>query len=80
MKESDITGRRFGRLTALRSEGPASCWQIRWVCRCDCGNEVSVFKNHLLSGQTRSCGCLRRDMMKGNNRRYGSTVEQKPEE
>jgi len=58
-KGYDITGRRFGRLTALRDDGPGPCWQVRWICRCDCGNIVKVYKNNLLSGHTTSCGCLR---------------------
>ena len=61
-KSYDIKGRRFGRLVALRSNGVARCWQEQWVCRCDCGREVLVYKNNLLSGHTHSCGCLRRDM------------------
>ena len=60
-KAYDITGGRFGRLTALRSNGVGRCWAEQWVCRCDCGREVLVYKNNLLSGHTCSCGCLRRD-------------------
>ena len=65
MSEVDITGRRFGRLVALRSLGKGRSWQIQWECRCDCGRVVVVNKKNLLSGHTRSCGCLRRDVMKG---------------
>ena len=63
IKKLDITGRRFGRLTALREAGPGPSWQMRWVCRCDCGREVTVYKANLLSGHTKSCGCLRREWM-----------------
>ena len=49
----DLTGQRYGKLTALR---PAE--NIRaWVCRCDCGKEVVVRTNALRTGHTASCGC-----------------------
>ena len=64
MKERDITGQRFGRLTAVRRDGYSNGWMITWVCRCDCGRIVRVEKANLLRGMTRSCGCLRRDLLK----------------
>jgi hypothetical protein len=30
-------------------------------CRCDCGNELEVRAGHLISGNTKSCGCLQRE-------------------
>ena len=77
MKEIDITGRRFGRLTAIRRDGYSDSWQIMWLCRCDCGNTVRVLKWNLLRGRTKSCGCLKRELMAENKRRHGSTLEQK---
>jgi len=72
MKETDITGRRFGRLTALYRDGLSRSWQAIWVCRCDCGKEVRVCKNNLLSGRSRSCGCLKRDLLRERNlKRHG---------
>ena len=62
--ESDITGRRFGRLVAVRPLGKGGSFQLQWECRCDCGRIVKVYKKNLLSGNTRSCGCLRSDYMK----------------
>ena len=74
-KYQDIKGRRFGRLVALRSAGKAECFAERWTCLCDCGRTVEVFKNHLLSGHTRSCGCMRSDFAKGlNGKKHGSTT------
>lgn len=74
MRCKDITGQRFGRLTAIRWEGWTDTWGSRWLCRCDCGKEVSVLKNNLMRGKTQSCGCLRRDLMK--QRHHGPAVEQ----
>lgn len=57
----DLSGQRFGRLTALErlEEKSGSCYL--WRCVCDCGNEVKVRSSALLSGNTTSCGCARRD-------------------
>ncbi len=55
----DITGRRFGRLTALYpTEKRDRRGSVYWHCRCDCGNETDVTETHLVHGNYRSCGCL----------------------
>ncbi len=35
---------------------------IRWLCQCECGNFKEVYATHLRSGNTRSCGCLAREI------------------
>ena len=59
----DPTGRRFGRLLVVGSAAPDNSGQVRWRCRCDCGNETTVRWNNLRSGNTKSCGCLRKEML-----------------
>lgn len=53
----DRAGRRYGRLLVLRQTESGSGYRVRWLCRCDCGNEVDVAANNLGRG-VRSCGCL----------------------
>jgi len=44
----------FDRLTVVRQEG-----RYHW-CTCACGTEARKYRtDHLKSGNTRSCGCLR---------------------
>lgn len=63
MRTSDITGQRFGRLTVLGSAGRGENRKLRWLCVCDCGRETVVGSAyHLRSGNTKSCGCLRKDV------------------
>jgi hypothetical protein len=55
---------RFGRLTVIweAPRAPGSP-RRRWVCRCDCGNvSEAVNQTSLRSGESRSCGCLTRDV------------------
>ena len=55
----DMTGRRFGILTVIgRADRPAQGGELRWVCRCDCGNTVIAKGSHLRGGNYTSCGCL----------------------
>lgn len=54
----DITGERFGKLTAIRFARRAPDRQSIWLCQCDCGRRVEVRVYSLVSGHTRSCGCL----------------------
>lgn len=57
----DLTGRKFGRLTAIKMERKVdSQGQLReyWLCQCDCGKTSSVLKNNLLKNKVNSCGCI----------------------
>lgn len=57
-RKSDLAGQRFGRLTAIRATGQRKHNRIVWECLCDCGNVVNVRSDNLVSGETKSCGCL----------------------
>lgn len=63
----DLTGERFGRLVVLEraeSRGPKGRRKTWWNCKCDCGNEVEVPTARLRNGQTKSCGCLHKDLLR----------------
>ncbi len=57
----DVSGQRFGRLTAVSPAERSANGRVRWLCVCDCGTEVVVQSNNLQSGNTRSCGCVGRE-------------------
>jgi hypothetical protein len=60
---TDLTGRRFGRLIARRPAGEKTKdGRTIWLCECNCGQYAKVNVSSLLSGDTRSCGCLRREV------------------
>lgn len=68
----DISGKRFGRLVAIEYAGKITS-EISpttislWKCKCDCGNQITVRYPALISGNTRSCGCLLDESRKINN-------------
>lgn len=55
-EENDITGKKFNRLTAIKRVDSEN--GIRYLFRCDCGKEKVIFKKAVVSGKTKSCGCL----------------------
>lgn len=57
MAAIDMTGRRFGKLTAIKIAGSNPNGMLRWLCSCDCGGESVVAGHHLRSGNVSSCGC-----------------------
>lgn len=67
-------GRKFGRLTAIRvSDGTGTPTNCKWECKCDCGNVVYVLGSSLRNGNTKSCGCLAREMTVKRNTTHGLT-------
>ncbi len=59
---SDISGQRFGRLTALcPTEKRDAKGFVLWHCACDCGREVEISYNNLVYSNQRSCGCQKRE-------------------
>ncbi len=40
------------------------------ICRCSCGNEVSCMPHNLITGKTKSCGCLKQEKLKIYNTKY----------
>ena len=61
MKLIDVTGQRFGRLTAIGRGKNSRNRKSYWLCICDCGTEREVSGEHLRYGLIRSCGCLLRE-------------------
>ena len=56
-KFNDLTGRRFGRLTAMGYAGKKNGKPF-FRCLCICGKQTIVMGLNLYAGYTKSCGCL----------------------
>lgn len=62
MKLIDITGQKFGRLTALEKLPARADGGSLWRCRCDCGNECERNSSTIRkAGSTPSCGCYMKE-------------------
>jgi hypothetical protein len=61
---TDLTGQRFSRLVVLGFGEARSYGTKIWICKCDCGNLANVSGQGLISGKTRSCGCLKTENAK----------------
>jgi len=72
----DISGQRFGRLTAQWPAGKSK-YGTQWLCSCDCGGLTVVFLNNLGRHAT-SCGCFRREVTGKKNFKHGHTHNAKP--
>lgn len=49
-----LAGQKFGRLTVIRRAGSLGRNAL-WLCRCECGEEVKVRSDRLVSGQRKTC-------------------------
>ncbi|MHC4162547.1 MAG: helix-turn-helix domain-containing protein [Planctomycetota bacterium] len=80
-----LEGKRFGRLVVLSraasTRQPSGAVRTNWLCRCDCGKTTTASRDNLRSGDSTSCGCLRREITirrlttHGEGSRRGSTAE-----
>lgn len=58
--KKDLTGQKFGKLNVLYPTNKYKNSHILWHCKCDCGNELDVIGASLISGNTKSCGCIKK--------------------
>ncbi len=56
--QRDITGMRFGKLTAIEPVEGGGYSKTLWHCKCDCGGEINAPLHQLTAGYRKSCGCL----------------------
>ena len=61
--------KRFGRLIVKDTFRKDS---FDWfVCKCDCGKEITTRANHVLSDRTKSCGCYHKELIKKHAHKMG---------
>lgn len=67
-ERKDLLGQRFGRLKVVAYAGTSKHKTALWLCSCDCGATRIVLSSSLLSGATKSCGCLHREKLAEHSR------------
>jgi hypothetical protein len=66
-----LEGKVFGYLTVLSFDGKAKSSKLRWLCKCQCGNVISVIGQSLRRGATVSCGCYKSERCKTRSTEHG---------
>lgn len=56
-------GRQYNRLTVLRFVGKNARQEWLVDCRCSCGVEKVLILQHVMRGETQSCGCALREIL-----------------
>ena len=59
-KLKNLIGQQFSNLTVIE-RGTTRNHKTYWKCRCTCGQELEVRADSLISGNTKSCGCLHKE-------------------
>lgn len=73
-RAKNLTGQRFERLTVVKRLGyRPQRHATMYLCRCDCGKETIVTSVALITGNTKSCGCLQPEIVGKLNKHHGSS-------
>jgi len=69
----DLTGKKFGRLTAIKKVESITKNKGRatWLCQCECGNTKKVLGQNLRNEHVRSCGCLLSESSAKRSHKHG---------
>jgi len=73
----DLTGQRFFRWVVLKFDckikTKGGYEKLKWLCKCDCGNIVSVVGQNLKRGISKSCGCYNSEVLSKRSRIHGES-------
>jgi hypothetical protein len=59
-------GEKFNKLTFIKIVGYTKDGKAKWLCKCDCGVEKEIRAYSVTTGKTKSCGCLKVELIKKN--------------
>jgi len=66
----NLIGQKFGRLTVIKrvenNINKKGEQRSAWLCACECGKCIVVTGDKLKTGNTKSCGCLQKDVARKN--------------
>lgn len=67
--DTDLIGRKFGFLEVLYKDSEKTKQgKSKWICKCHaCGNIVSIPRGHIISGDAKSCGCMKHAVKEKND-------------
>lgn len=70
-KIRDLTNQKFGMLVVIEQVGVRKGRGMFWKCLCECGQTKEVSGTYLVSGRTKSCGCLAKESLKTRSLTHG---------
>lgn len=73
MKPYELTNQRFGRLFVTKKIGLDKRSNVLWECKCDCGKVIQTTSPNLVSGKSKSCGCLGAENRLKSVTKHGAT-------
>lgn len=62
-QRNEYIGERYGRLTIVSFAELDNNGKTKWHCKCDCGHKIIARISDLRKGDTKSCGCLYKEMI-----------------
>jgi hypothetical protein len=73
LKLNNLIGKRFGRLIVINKSEEMSKYykETTYECKCDCGNIKFVRSNSLVTGNIKSCGCIRKEVDNLSGLKFG---------
>lgn len=77
-KALDLTGKRYGKLVAIKKTPKRKNNQIVWEWQCDCGTVTEKPYGNIKRGYTLSCGCLTEELGMTRNKVHGHWSGDKP--
>jgi len=69
----ELINKNFGRLVVVSFSHVDSGKNSHWDCVCDCGKLTTVRGSHLKNGATKSCGCLRSEVVSSYQKTHGKS-------
>ena len=67
-KPLNIIGKKFHRLTILEK---SDIGKYKYLCQCDCGKKKVIASTSIIQGSTKSCGCIKTEMLIKKNYKHG---------
>lgn len=64
-------GTKFGRLVVMSKADSPDGKSVYWNCKCECGNTCILSGTSLRTGNTKSCGCVKKQWIGNESRTHG---------
>lgn len=71
--QKDIKGRKFNRWTAVKKVGVNKRGNSVWECVCECGNVRNIERSSLITGNSKSCGCYQKELLRETKIKLNTT-------